>query len=66
LNTVEEITSDLDDERAEVGRTLLWRSKNGNCPLTVAGDLSVAPDGRRYVSVENTQTGIPADELEAL
>jgi hypothetical protein len=51
--------------KIEVGRTV-WRAKDGDYPVTIAGDLGVSPGGRRYVSVESSSAGIPVDELENL
>ena len=47
MNASEEIILNLNEERLEVGRTLTWRAKNADFPVTIAGDLGVAPDGRR-------------------
>jgi hypothetical protein len=55
---------DLDELPVELGRAMIWKAKDGDCAVTIAGDLGVGPDGRRYVSVENSSTGIPLDELE--
>jgi len=52
--------------KIEVGRTVIWRAKDGDYPVTIAGDLGVSPGGRRYVSVECSSTGIPVDELANL
>jgi hypothetical protein len=57
-------TLDIAGQEIEVGRTVIWRAKDGDYPVTIAGDLGVAPDGRRYVSVESTNAGIPVDELK--
>ena len=47
----------------KVGRTVIWKAKDGDYPVTIVGDLGVGPDGRRYVSVDCGSTGIPLDEL---
>ena len=49
--------------KIEVGRTVIWKAKDGDYPVTIVGDLGVGPDGRRYVSVDCGSTGIPLDEL---
>ena len=54
------------DVEIEVGRTVIWRAKDGDYPVTIAGDLGVSPGGRRYVLVESSSAGVPVDELENL
>ncbi|MGH9839694.1 MAG: YfjI family protein [Blastocatellia bacterium] len=41
----------------------IWRAHDGDTPVTVIGDLGAAVDGRRYLRVVETDTGIPADEV---
>ena len=65
MNSVQEIVLDLDKARVEVGRTVIWKAKDGDYPVTIAGDLGVGPDGKRYVAVESTCTGIPREELDS-
>jgi hypothetical protein len=61
LNSVEEIVLNLDEAQVEVGRTVIWKAKDGDYPVTIAGDPGVGPDGRQYVVVECTSTGIPLE-----
>ena len=61
---LEDIILDWNEQKVAVGRTVVWRAKDGDYLVTIAGDLGVAADGRRYVSVENTNAGIPLGELE--
>jgi serine/threonine-protein kinase RsbW len=42
----------------------IWKSKDGDYCVTIRGQLGVGADGRDYVSVLNTETGLPLDELE--
>lgn len=44
----------------------IWRNKDSDTPVTVTGYLGEGPDGRTYVSVEGSQTGIPLDEITFL
>ena len=42
----------------------IWKSKDGDHCVTIRRHLGVGPDGRDYVAVLDTQTGLPVDELE--
>ena len=42
----------------------IWKSQDGDHCVTIRGHLGVGPDGRQYVSVLDTETGLPLDELE--
>ena len=42
----------------------IWKSQDGDRCVTIRGRLGVGPDVREYVSVMDTQTGLPVDELE--
>jgi hypothetical protein len=64
LIELEDIILDWNEPKVAVGRTVVWRAKDGDYLVTIAGDLGVAADGRRYVSVESSSAGIPVDELE--
>ena len=61
MNIVEEVVLDLNEAPIEVGRTVIWKAKDG--PVTIVGDLGVGPDGRHYVSDDCANTGLPLDEL---
>jgi|GEM_PF-3510428 hypothetical protein len=63
MNIVEEVVLDLNQAPIQVGRTVIWKAKDGDYPVTIVSDLGVGPDGRRYVSVDCGRTGIPLDEL---
>jgi hypothetical protein len=41
----------------------IWRSKDADIPVTVTKVLGKANDGRTYVQIEGTHSGIPQDEL---
>jgi hypothetical protein len=64
LKSSEEIILDFDEGLVEVGRTVIWKAKDGDYPVIVAGDLGTGSDGRRYIAVETAWAGIPVDELE--
>ena len=49
------------DVEIEVGRTVIWRAKDGDYPVTIAGDLGVSPGGRRYV-----RSRVPALEFQLM
>jgi len=42
----------------------IWESKDRDNCVTIRGHLGVGPEGRDYVSVLDTQTGLPVNELE--
>jgi hypothetical protein len=42
----------------------IWHAADGDMPVTVTGDLGQAQDGRRYVFIQESTTGIPFDEIE--
>jgi hypothetical protein len=44
----------------------VWRNTYFDMPVTVTGERGTAPDGRRYVSVSESQAGVPLDEIEFL
>ena len=50
----------------EVPETInaIWRSQDGDHYVTIQGHLGIGADGRDYVSILDTQTGLPLDELE--
>jgi hypothetical protein len=39
MNIVEEVVLDLNEAPIEVGRTVIWKAKDGDYPLTIVGDL---------------------------
>ena len=41
----------------------IWHTKHADTPVTVIRILGKGPDGRTYVQIEGTNTGIPQDEL---
>lgn len=63
MNIVEEVVLDLSEAPLQIGRTVIWRAKDGDYPVTIVGDLGVGQDARRYVSVDCVSTGLPLDEL---
>jgi len=42
----------------------IWRSAGGDIPVHVNGHLGNGPDGREYVSVEGSTSGVPLDEID--
>jgi hypothetical protein len=64
VNAIGEIVLDLPEVIGSSEKTAIWKSKDSDRYVTVIGDLGVGPDGRHYVSVRDTLTGIPLDELE--
>nr|MBA2733847.1 hypothetical protein [Acidobacteriota bacterium] len=42
----------------------IWRNGEGDQPVTISADLGTGTDGRHYVKVEESATGIPLDEIE--
>lgn len=40
-----------------------WRNQGVDQPVNITGDLGVGADGRWYVSIAESNTGIPVDEL---
>jgi hypothetical protein len=64
VNAINELILDLSETSEDSENTAIWKSKDGDHSVTVIGDLGIGPDGRHYVSVRNTLTGLPLDELE--
>lgn len=64
MNGIGETVLDLPEVIGSNEKTAIWKSKDSDHCVTVMGDLGVGPDGRHYVSVRDTLTGIPLDELE--
>lgn len=48
------------------GNEFVWLSHAGDIPVRVTRVFGVGPDGREYVSVEGSNTGVPRDELREL
>jgi hypothetical protein len=44
-------------------RRAIWRNKDHDQPVTVTG-IQGEHEGRRYMSIEGSDTGVPEDELE--
>jgi hypothetical protein len=47
-------------EQPEVETIAIWKTKDGDHPVTIIGDLGVGPDGRHYVAAQDTLTGFTA------
>lgn len=48
-----------------VGRgAATWKTKDEDRPINITGYLGKGPDGRDYVSIEGSTTGVPLDEIE--
>ena len=41
----------------------VWRTQDSDLPIVVTGELGPGPDGRIYLSIEGSGTGVPADEV---
>jgi DNA primase len=41
----------------------IWRNQDSDQPVEVTGDLGIGSDGRRYVSIADSLSAIPSDEL---
>lgn len=41
----------------------VWRAHDSDLPIVVTGELGPGPDGRIYLSIEGSGTGVPADEV---
>ena len=41
----------------------IWHTKHQDLPVTVIRSLGKGPDGKTYVQIEGSNTGIPADQL---
>jgi len=64
MSLISETAVRLDDTPPEPGQAAIWKAKDSDYSVTIVGDLGMGMDGRRYVSVESTNAGIPLDELE--
>lgn len=64
MNAIDETILDLSEVNRSIEKTAIWKSKDGDHSVTIVGDFGLGPDGRHYVSVRDTLTGIPLDELE--
>lgn len=64
VNAISETILDLSETSEDAENTAIWKSKDGDHSVSVLGDLGIGPDGHHYVSVRNTLTGLPLDELE--
>ena len=64
MNTIGETILDLSEVGRNTEKRAIWKSKDADQCVTVMGDLGFGPDGRHYVSVQNTLRGIPVDELD--
>lgn len=41
----------------------IWRNQDADQPVKITGYLGTGPDGREYVSIEGSETGVPLDEI---
>ena len=41
----------------------VWRTRDSDLPIVVTGVLGFGPDGRLYLSIEGSGTGVPIDEV---
>lgn len=53
----------LRPETPKGGTPATWRNQGVDQPVNITGDLGIGVDGRRYVSIAESNTGIPLDEL---
>lgn len=64
LELVTAAVDDLIDVREpDQLRDAIWRAADADVPVRVGESLGVGPDGRDYVRVEGSDTGVPADEI---
>lgn len=42
----------------------IWKNKDVDQPINIIEDLGTGPDGRHYVKIEGSSSGIPLDEIE--
>lgn len=42
----------------------IWKNKDSDIPITVIGSLGIGPDGREYVKILESESGVPIDEIK--
>lgn len=57
---------EISESKELIKRSAVWKNKDHDEPVVVTGSLGKGPDGREYLSIEGSATGIPADEVELL
>lgn len=62
LQSADQIRSSL-LQAAQEARATVWHNGDTDIPVTVEGSLGVGPDGREYLKVSGSNTGVPADEI---
>lgn len=65
LSALLDLSKDAYPTKAELEqpRRAIWHNKDHDQPVTVIGEAG-EHDGRRYVRIEGSDTGVPEDELE--
>lgn len=51
-------------EELEQPRSAIWKNKDYNLPVKVMSELGQGSDGKNYVKIEDSETGVPVDELD--
>ena len=52
------------DAQLKQPRPAIWRNKDHDQPVTVIGAAGIGSDGRRYVTVDGSDSVVPEDEIE--
>jgi hypothetical protein len=55
--------SELESIREQPVHDATWRNKDHDQPVKVTGEAGTGPDGRRYLKIEGSDTGVPEDEV---
>jgi hypothetical protein len=68
LTTLLDLQKDTFPTREELerpqARSATWKNKDHDQPVTVIGDLGNGPDGKHYLKIAESDTGVPEDDLE--
>jgi len=51
-------------EELEQSRSAIWKNKDPDQPVKVMSKLGQGSDGKNYVKIEGSETGVPVDELD--
>ncbi len=62
-NAYEERKRELAIKAGVLGQAT-WRNNDSDSPVVITGYKGKGPDGRDYMSIEGSETGIPFDEIE--
>ena len=68
LTTLLDLQKDTFPTREELerpqARSATWKNKDHDQPVTVIGDLGEGPDGKHYLKIAESDTGVPESDLE--